>query len=166
MMPTVENALGKRDDERGTLGAVGAGRGCDTGGTGARDAASHARERCFPPPPQSQRAHEGFRLRERQGRQCARGGGGDARRACFFFSSRRRHTRCLSDWSSDVCSSDLKSTPRTPPRLLSILPQPWALTSSSSAPRSARPWRSCSAAVLPQTLLSICPNRLDRKSVV
>src|SRR5258705_10190593 len=26
---------------------------------------------------------------------------------CFFFSSRRRHTRCLSDWSSDVCSSDL-----------------------------------------------------------
>src|SRR5471030_3001132 len=24
----------------------------------------------------------------------------------FFFSSRRRHTRCLSDWSSDVCSSD------------------------------------------------------------
>src|SRR5205814_5149557 len=31
---------------------------------------------------------------------------------CFFFSSRRRHTRCLSDWSSDVCSSDLKSTVR------------------------------------------------------
>src|SRR5437899_6524341 len=27
----------------------------------------------------------------------------------FFFSSRRRHTRCLSDWSSDVCSSDLAS---------------------------------------------------------
>src|SRR5262245_63712713 len=27
--------------------------------------------------------------------------------ARFFFSSRRRHTRCLSDWSSDVCSSDL-----------------------------------------------------------
>src|SRR5262245_40551567 len=26
--------------------------------------------------------------------------------AAFFFSSRRRHTRCLSDWSSDVCSSD------------------------------------------------------------
>src|SRR5262245_64769399 len=25
----------------------------------------------------------------------------------FFFSSRRRHTRCLSEWSSDVCSSDL-----------------------------------------------------------
>src|ERR1019366_7916076 len=29
---------------------------------------------------------------------------------CFFFSSRRRHTRLVSDWSSDVCSFDL-STP-------------------------------------------------------
>src|SRR5436853_2395052 len=27
---------------------------------------------------------------------------------CFFFSGRRRHTSCLSDWSSDVCSSDLE----------------------------------------------------------
>src|SRR5947207_11535684 len=27
----------------------------------------------------------------------------------FFFSSRRRHTRSLCDWSSDVCSSDLKA---------------------------------------------------------
>src|SRR5258706_31765 len=25
----------------------------------------------------------------------------------FLFSSRRRHTRLVSDWSSDVCSSDL-----------------------------------------------------------
>src|SRR5262245_63274187 len=37
--------------------------------------------------------------------------GGAARRLsrfpCFFFSGRRRHTRCLSAWSSDVCSSDL-----------------------------------------------------------
>src|SRR5258707_9633996 len=30
----------------------------------------------------------------------------------FFFSSRRRHTRYWRDWSSDVCSSDLRaSTP-------------------------------------------------------
>src|SRR2546427_11258189 len=28
----------------------------------------------------------------------------------FFFSSRRRHTRFDCDWSSDVCSSDLKIT--------------------------------------------------------
>src|SRR5262249_59446919 len=34
----------------------------------------------------------------------------------FFFSSRRRHTRLVSDWSSDVCSSDL----------LYIQPQPVA----------------------------------------
>src|SRR5690242_4294670 len=27
----------------------------------------------------------------------------------FFFSSRRRHTRLTCDWSSDVCSSDLKA---------------------------------------------------------
>src|SRR5262249_57405759 len=27
----------------------------------------------------------------------------------FFFSSRRRHTRLVSDWSSDVCSSDLSA---------------------------------------------------------
>ena len=31
----------------------------------------------------------------------------DERIILFFFSSRRRHTRLVSDWSSDVCSSDL-----------------------------------------------------------
>src|SRR2546427_3441152 len=30
----------------------------------------------------------------------------------FFFSSRRRHTRFDCDWSSDVCSSDLRPTAR------------------------------------------------------
>src|SRR5438093_13655224 len=42
----------------------------------------------------------------------------------FFFSSRRRHTRLVSDWSSDVCSSDLvllratraHASPRAGPR--------------------------------------------------
>src|SRR5437868_14032773 len=29
----------------------------------------------------------------------------------FFFSSRRRHTRSKRDWSSDVCSSDLVTSP-------------------------------------------------------
>src|SRR5260370_27325177 len=28
----------------------------------------------------------------------------------FFFSSRRRHTRFKCDWSSDVCSSDLRGS--------------------------------------------------------
>src|SRR5438046_2354254 len=32
-----------------------------------------------------------------------------SRSVLFFFSSRRRHTRLVSDWSSDVCSSDLSS---------------------------------------------------------
>src|SRR6266513_2229559 len=31
----------------------------------------------------------------------------------FFFSSRRRHTRSKRDWSSDVCSSDLRVSSRT-----------------------------------------------------
>src|SRR5215211_9265475 len=29
----------------------------------------------------------------------------------FFFSSRRRHTISLCDWSSDVCSSDVRASP-------------------------------------------------------
>src|SRR5256886_13692488 len=33
-------------------------------------------------------------------------------RDVFFFSSRRRHTRFDCDWSSDVCSSDLKKDVR------------------------------------------------------
>src|SRR5947199_2790554 len=40
----------------------------------------------------------------------------------FFFSSRRRHTRCLSDWSSDVCSSDLPEKPSAKSRGLFGVP--------------------------------------------
>src|SRR5271167_218309 len=36
------------------------------------------------------------------------GRGGSPHQFLFFFSSRRRHTRSKRDWSSDVCSSDLK----------------------------------------------------------
>src|SRR5438046_6736999 len=55
----------------------------------------------------------------------------------FFFSSRRRHTRLVSDWSSDVCSSDLAAVgaaaasarhipyPMRPPRALPP-PSRWA----------------------------------------
>src|SRR5688500_20310544 len=32
----------------------------------------------------------------------------------FFFSSRRRHTRLQGDWSSDVCSSDLRQVDEDP----------------------------------------------------
>src|SRR2546430_4281228 len=34
---------------------------------------------------------------------------GNGNRYDFFFSSRRRHTRIDCDWSSDVCSSDLRA---------------------------------------------------------
>src|ERR1035441_10079831 len=41
----------------------------------------------------------------------------------MVFSSRRRHTRCLSDWSSDVCSSDLKRCLAHAQRLLPAFPR-------------------------------------------
>src|SRR3546814_9178355 len=42
----------------------------------------------------------------------------------FFFSSRRRHTRWrISDWSSDVCSSDLLFAPITPPGITLVVYQ-------------------------------------------
>src|SRR5436305_15288930 len=41
----------------------------------------------------------------------------------FFFSSRRRHTRCGRDWSSDVCSSDLRGTAASTPA-----PSGWSRT--------------------------------------
>src|SRR2546430_5109325 len=40
-----------------------------------------------------------------------------------FFSSRRRHTRFDCDWSSDVCSSDLKPTPLSKEEVEHILEQ-------------------------------------------
>src|SRR5256885_5486816 len=46
------------------------------------------------------------------GRRVARRTVREVWRCCFFFfSSRRRHTRLQGDWSSDVCSSDLKLEP-------------------------------------------------------
>src|SRR5262249_59649008 len=45
----------------------------------------------------------------------------------FFFSSRRRHTRLVSDWSSDVCSSDLfqPTTASRPDRLPTPTTRAW-----------------------------------------
>src|SRR5574340_1339624 len=40
----------------------------------------------------------------------------------FFFSSRRRHTRSFGDWSSDVCSSDLRPHPEVRPEGREPLP--------------------------------------------
>src|SRR5207247_6720173 len=39
-----------------------------------------------------------------------------------FFSSRRRHTRSTRDWSSDVCSSDLRRGLRA--RVLGVVARP------------------------------------------
>src|SRR5256885_2991681 len=60
-------------------------------------------------PDQGLRA-EGCRRPEGRAEEHAGGAGPDFRvhRRVFFFSSRRRHTRLQGDWSSDVCSSDLK----------------------------------------------------------
>src|SRR5258706_368398 len=44
----------------------------------------------------------------------------------FFFSSRRRHTRLVSDWSSDVCSSDLiRGRSKNCSRTRSLFPPRW-----------------------------------------
>src|SRR5262245_64278747 len=83
----------------------------------------------------------------------------------FFFSSRRRHTRCLSDWSSDVCSSDLApstadvtvqwTTAAFPPR-----PGGAALPGAEYLERSG-------TAVIPAgSLYARVPLWIDRKSVV
>src|ERR1039458_3062798 len=52
----------------------------------------------------------------------------------FFFSSRRGHTRCLSDWISDVCSSDLGAI--FPPLLNTCTP-PLARTRKPNSPDPA-----------------------------
>src|SRR2546430_1056988 len=51
----------------------------------------------------------------------------------FFFSSRRRHTRFDGDWSSDVCSSDLRS-----PRRATCSSSCRAMRSAPSSPSSRR----------------------------
>src|SRR3989454_4810367 len=43
----------------------------------------------------------------------------------FFFSSRRRHTRLQGDWSSDVCSSDLKAGAAARELLVAAAAQTW-----------------------------------------
>src|SRR5438045_9121784 len=60
----------------------------------------------------------------------------------FFFSSRRRHTRCLSDWSSDVCSSDLPMppTPPMPAKVLTMRMSDDRLYSSGQSALDNRQW--------------------------
>src|SRR6266478_6822478 len=50
----------------------------------------------------------------------------------FFFSSRRRHTRFDCDWSSDVCSSDLRKH---------LAPELMAAAGFTRVPRAPYVWR-------------------------
>src|SRR5436853_1309311 len=72
----------------------------------------------------------------------------------FFFSSRRRHTRCLSDWSSDVCSSDLLSRGKFSLR--------GNQSSSAQAPSAkistSAPWLSAKLPIAPASSLTPAPS--------
>src|SRR5690242_20841676 len=59
----------------------------------------------------------------------------------FFFSSRRRHTRLTCDWSSDVCSSDLRPTTRQSPSASAVRCS-WQISFVLRPPLSRRSWRS------------------------
>src|SRR5947199_8898382 len=54
------------------------------------------------------------------------GGGQKAASGGIFCSSRGRHTRCLSDWSSDVCSSDLVPYVNRP-KMRSLSEKRWSM---------------------------------------
>src|SRR5687768_15710503 len=68
----------------------------------------------------------------------------------FFFSSSRRHTRCSRDWSSDVCSSDLRYSSRICTSAKSGRQRTSAF-SPSSRKRRAAPRRSTSSATSSST---------------
>src|SRR5262249_58175811 len=70
----------------------------------------------------------------------------------FFFSSRRRHTILVSDWSSDVCSSDLPSlTTSTVPLFKKSRPPVFEPAASTTSPRSEerRVGKECRSRVCP-----------------
>src|SRR5690606_40153096 len=84
-----------------------------------------------------------------------------------FFSSRRRHTRFSRDWSSDVCSSDLR-TPRAVARATLQARRP-----GNVVPSPRRPYLRCFPARFPPRHDQVLPallerrhRRSDRKSVV
>src|SRR5437870_10950798 len=95
----------------------------------------------------------------------------------FFFSSRRRHTRWPRDWSSDVCSSDLRrkkwrdvhsnaKVAFVVDDLASV--QPWA-PRGIEIRGTAEVLHSGGKTVAPHfddEMFRISPRRIDRKSVV
>src|SRR3546814_9064663 len=90
---------------------------------------------------------------------------------CFFFKQKTAYELRISDWSSDVCSSDL---PPIPPRSWPIRRLPTCLIGLAAQPL---PGRRCDHARRPQHRLGldaailanldmITGNRRDRTSVV
>src|SRR5438034_4298780 len=90
----------------------------------------------------------------------------------FFFSSRRRHTRSLCDWSSDVCSSDLRGRPRQQgffphPEPLegnqNAITVPWS--SPALVAQMRPPWRSisCRQIASPRPSPGICCRSEERR---
>src|SRR5262245_64257809 len=84
----------------------------------------------------------------------------------FFFSSRRRHTRCLSDWSSDVCSSDLGKWLAVPAVRSTYLidAKTGILARTVAAPREG--WVHDARFSPDSSTLAIAGDGIDRKSVV
>src|ERR1039458_10094592 len=87
--------------------------------------------------------------------------------AYCFLTSRRRHTICLSDWSSDVCSSDLLSQSRSADHHRQSPPQPphpsWLRLDRRRRGRLiGRIYLDPRIAYVPQALL--CVTLQDRKS--
>src|SRR5437016_11724879 len=74
----------------------------------------------------------------------------------FFFSSRRRHTRLVSDWSSDVCSSDLV--------LFSAASLACGLASSTGVLVAARAAQGFGAAIVSPSTLSIITTTFEEGS--
>src|SRR5216683_5422997 len=66
----------------------------------------------------------------------------------FFFSSRRRHTRSDRDWSSDVCSSDLRLQALEADASTWVRSRSCRLSTSASAVLQLRAGPPCLAAVL------------------
>src|SRR5262249_58352126 len=94
-------------------------------------------------------------------------------RLFFFFSSRRRHTRLVSDWSSDVCSSDLSPQRRRWPEstgpessskrrdYVPRLPRPSCRSSRPPEPRQALPNQRVCCQSYRLSFLSPRPPRLN-----
>src|SRR5688572_31529924 len=58
----------------------------------------------------------------------------------FFFSSRRRHTRSDCDWSSDVCSSDLRGSAADLQHRVQPARGPASASLRASASLASCPW--------------------------